>query len=68
MFPSGCIPKISINRPSEVMPKKEKKRKMKKGFLEPPKWKYKEIREEKKRGEKAEKEKAEKEKREKKKK
>ncbi|XP_042350814.1 photoreceptor ankyrin repeat protein [Plectropomus leopardus] len=61
IFPSGCIPKIDVSRPTEATPKKEKKKKKKKDkrFLEPPKWKYKEAREEKKR---AEKEKAEKEK------
>ncbi|XP_070815535.1 photoreceptor ankyrin repeat protein [Chaetodon trifascialis] len=49
VFPSGCIPKINITRPSESTPKKEKKKKKKEnGFLELPKWKYKEIREEKK--------------------
>ncbi|XP_044203989.1 ankyrin repeat domain-containing protein 33B [Thunnus albacares] len=69
VFPSGCIPKISINRPSEATPKKEKKKKKKdKGFLEPPKWKYKEIREEKKKEkERVEKDKSEKEKKEKRK-
>ncbi|KAL7406976.1 hypothetical protein ABVT39_001055 [Epinephelus coioides] len=66
IFPSGCIPKIDISRPSEATPKKEKKKKRRdKGFLEPPKWRYKEIKDEKK---KAEKEKAEKEKKEKEKK
>ncbi|XP_022046740.2 photoreceptor ankyrin repeat protein [Acanthochromis polyacanthus] len=67
VFPSGCIPKISIDRPSEATPKKEKKKKKKKekGFLEPPKWKYKEIREEKKK-EKEEKEREAKEKKQKK--
>lgn len=59
VFPSGCIPKINVDRPSEATPKKEKKKKKKdKGYLEPPKWKYKEIKEEKKK----EKKKAEKEK------
>lgn len=68
VFPSGCIPKISVNRPSGPMPKKEKKKKkMEKGFLEPPKWKYKEIKDEKKRENKAEKERAQKEKGEKRK-
>lgn len=70
VFPSGCIPKINISTPSEPTPKKEKKRKKKKmdkGFLEPPKWKYKELKDEKKKEKKkAEKEKAEKEKKEKK--
>ncbi|XP_023279231.1 ankyrin repeat domain-containing protein 33B-like [Seriola lalandi dorsalis] len=65
VFPSGCIPQINISRPTEATPKKEKKKKKKKekGFLEPPKWKYKEIKDEKKREKKkAEKDKAEKEK------
>ncbi|TWW62185.1 Ankyrin repeat domain-containing protein 33B [Takifugu flavidus] len=45
VFPSGCIPTISVRGPSEAAPKKEKKRKtMDKRFLEPPKWKYKESR------------------------
>lgn len=67
VFPSGCIPKISINS-TEPMPKKEKKRKMKQGFLQPPKWKYKEIKEEKKKEKKrAEKDKEDKEKKESKK-
>ncbi|XP_051271774.1 ankyrin repeat domain-containing protein 33B [Dicentrarchus labrax] len=69
VFPSGCIPKIDILRPSEPTPKKEKKkRKMDKRFLEPPKWKYKEIKDEKKKEKKkSEKEKADKEKKDKKK-
>ncbi|XP_059186346.1 photoreceptor ankyrin repeat protein [Centropristis striata] len=64
VFPSGCIPKIDIIRPTEATPKKEKKKKKKdKRFLEPPIWKYKEAKEEKKREQKrAEKEKEEKEK------
>lgn len=66
VFPSGCIPKISVCRPSEATPKKGKKKKMDKSFLEPPKWKYKEIKDEKKKEKKAEKEKAEKAKKEKK--
>lgn len=61
MFPSGCIPKIDVIRPTEATPKKEKKKKKKdKGFLEPPMWRYKEIKDEKKK----EKKKAEKEKQE----
>uniref|UniRef100_UPI0037E816C9 photoreceptor ankyrin repeat protein n=1 Tax=Semicossyphus pulcher TaxID=241346 RepID=UPI0037E816C9 len=70
VFPSGCIPQININRPTEATPKKEKKKKKKKekGFLEPPIWKYKEVKEEKKREKKkAEEEKAKKEKKENKK-
>ncbi|XP_074489791.1 photoreceptor ankyrin repeat protein [Sebastes fasciatus] len=65
IFPSGCIPKIDISRPSDATPKKEKKKKKKRenGFLELPKPRYKEIKEEKKREKKkADKEKAEKEK------
>ncbi|XP_075966513.1 photoreceptor ankyrin repeat protein [Anarhichas minor] len=62
VFPSGCIPKIDVVRPSDATPKKEKKKKKKKknkkGFLEPPVWRYKEIKDEKKK----EKKKAEKEK------
>lgn len=47
--PSGSIPDISVDRPSDSTPKKEKKRKNKgKGKLEPPKWIYKEQQEEKK--------------------
>ncbi|XP_041671672.1 ankyrin repeat domain-containing protein 33B [Cheilinus undulatus] len=71
VFPSGCIPQINISRPTEATPKKEKKKKkMDKGFLEPPKWKYKEIKDEKKKEKKKaekEKEKAEKDKKESKK-
>ncbi|XP_061544745.1 LOW QUALITY PROTEIN: ankyrin repeat domain-containing protein 33B [Phycodurus eques] len=48
VFPSGCIPQININRSTEATPKKEKKKKAEKGYLEPPKWRYKEIKEEKK--------------------
>ncbi|XP_077429317.1 photoreceptor ankyrin repeat protein [Vanacampus margaritifer] len=60
VFPSGCIPQININRPTEPTPKKEKKKKkLEKGYLEPPKWKYKAIKDEKKK-EKREKEKTEK--------
>ncbi|XP_038552123.1 photoreceptor ankyrin repeat protein [Micropterus salmoides] len=36
VFPSGCIPKINVSRPSEATPKKEKKKKKERGFLEPP--------------------------------
>lgn len=42
VFPSGCIPKISVCGPSEAAPKKEKQKRMDEGFLEPPRWKYKE--------------------------
>ncbi|XP_034388087.1 ankyrin repeat domain-containing protein 33B [Cyclopterus lumpus] len=39
VFPSGCIPKIDVSRPSDATPKKEKKKKKKaKSLLEPPKW------------------------------
>lgn len=49
IFPSGCIPKIEVTRSSEPTPKKEKKNKRQKGYLEPPVWKYKEAKLEKKR-------------------
>lgn len=63
VFPSGCIPKINVDRPTEATPKKEKKKKREKGYLEPPKWKYREIKDEKKKEKKkAEKEMGEKEK------
>lgn len=45
MFPSGCIPNISISRPTDATPKKQKKKKTERGFLEPPKWRYKEAKE-----------------------
>ncbi|XP_032406259.1 photoreceptor ankyrin repeat protein [Xiphophorus hellerii] len=49
VFPSGCIPQINVNKPSDPTPKKEKKKKKKdKGCLEPPTWKYKEHKDEKK--------------------
>ncbi|XP_056241131.1 photoreceptor ankyrin repeat protein [Seriola aureovittata] len=48
IFPSGCIPKIEVTKSGEPTPKKEKKKKRQKGYLEPPIWKYKEAREEKK--------------------
>lgn len=67
VFPSGCIPKINVSRPVEATPKKQKKKKMERGFLEPPKWKYKEAREEKKKEKKSEKEKKDQEKKEKRK-
>lgn len=48
VFPSGFIPDISVDRPSDSTPKKEKKRKNKgRGKLEPPMWTYKEQQEEK---------------------
>lgn len=63
IFPSGCIPKIEVTKSGERTPKKEKKNKRQKGYLEPPVWKYKEAKDEKKR----EKKKQEKEKEEQKK-
>ncbi|KAA0713029.1 Ankyrin repeat domain-containing protein 33B [Triplophysa tibetana] len=62
VFPSGCVPQIKVTKTSEATPKKEKKKKKQKGYLEPPKWKYKEAKNEKKREKKAMKEKEEKEK------
>lgn len=49
IFPSGCIPKIEVTKSSDPTPKKEKKKKRQKGYLEPPVWKYKEAKAEKKR-------------------
>lgn len=49
IFPSECIPKIEVTKSSGPTPKKEKKKKRQKGYLEPPIWKYKEAKEEKKR-------------------
>ncbi|XP_068196453.1 photoreceptor ankyrin repeat protein [Antennarius striatus] len=49
IFPSGGIPKIEVTKSTEPTPKKEKKKKRQQGYLEPPVWKYKEAREEKKR-------------------
>ncbi|KAM6980731.1 photoreceptor ankyrin repeat protein-like [Aplochiton taeniatus] len=49
VLPTGCIPQIKVNKSGEPTPKKEKKKKRHKGYLEPPMWKYKEIKEEKKR-------------------
>ncbi|CAB1433813.1 unnamed protein product [Pleuronectes platessa] len=57
VFPSGCIPRIEVTRSGEPTPKKEKKKKREKGYLEPPVWKYKEAKEEKKRAKKQEKQK-----------
>ncbi|XP_077056064.1 photoreceptor ankyrin repeat protein [Siphateles boraxobius] len=62
VFPSGCIPQIKVTKSSEPTPKKVKKNKRQKGYLEPPKWKYKEAKDEKKKEKKALKEKEEKEK------
>ncbi|XP_060914026.1 photoreceptor ankyrin repeat protein [Labrus mixtus] len=49
IFPSGCVPKIEVTKSGEPTPKKEKKKKRQRGYLEPPVWKYKEAKEEKKR-------------------
>lgn len=48
IFPSGCIPKIEVTKSTDPTPKKEKKKKRQKGYLEPPVWKYKEAKDEKK--------------------
>ncbi|CAG07422.1 unnamed protein product [Tetraodon nigroviridis] len=40
IFPSGCIPKIEVTKSSGPTPKKEKKKKRQKGYLEPPVWKF----------------------------
>ncbi|TSP79501.1 Ankyrin repeat domain-containing protein 33B [Bagarius yarrelli] len=59
IFPIGCIPQIKVIKSTDPTPKKEKKRKMSKGYLEPPIWKYKEVKMEKKKAKKRlEKEKA----------
>ncbi|KAF3696870.1 Photoreceptor ankyrin repeat protein [Channa argus] len=47
IFPSGCIPAIEVTKSVEPTPKKEKKTKRQKGYLEPPVWKYKEAKVEK---------------------
>ncbi|XP_077458154.1 photoreceptor ankyrin repeat protein [Stigmatopora argus] len=62
IFPSGCVPKIEVTRSGEPTQKKEKKKKLHNGYLEPPVWRYKEAKEEKKR-EKKQKEKEQEEKR-----
>ncbi|XP_051947998.1 photoreceptor ankyrin repeat protein-like [Xyrauchen texanus] len=59
VFPAGCIPQIKVIKSGEPTPKKQKKNKKSKYHLEPPVWKYKEAKEERK---KKEKEKAEQEK------
>ncbi|XP_051518076.1 photoreceptor ankyrin repeat protein-like [Myxocyprinus asiaticus] len=59
VFPAGCIPQIKVTKSGEPTPKKQKKNKKSKYHLEPPVWKYKEAKEERK---KKEKEKAEQEK------
>ncbi|XP_056095040.1 ankyrin repeat domain-containing protein 33B [Rhinichthys klamathensis goyatoka] len=62
VFPSGCIPQVQVTKSGEPTPKKEKKKRRTKGYLEPPIWKYKEAKEEKKKEKKkSEQEKAEKE-------
>lgn len=48
IFPTSCIPQIKVTKSADPTPKKEKKRKMTKGYLEPPVWKYKEAKMEKK--------------------
>lgn len=48
VFPTGCVPQIKVTKSSDPTPKKEKKRKISKGYLEPPVWKYKEAKLEKK--------------------
>ncbi|XP_020490689.1 photoreceptor ankyrin repeat protein [Labrus bergylta] len=57
IFPSGCVPKIEVTKSGEPTPKKEKKKKRQRGYLEPPVWKYKEAKEEKKREKKQQQEK-----------
>ncbi|XP_026188937.1 photoreceptor ankyrin repeat protein [Mastacembelus armatus] len=54
IFPSGCIPKIEVTKSTDPTPKKEKKKKRQKGYLEPPVWRYKEAKMEKKREKKRE--------------
>ncbi|TRY66481.1 hypothetical protein DNTS_005372 [Danionella cerebrum] len=48
VFPAGCVPQIKVTKSGEKTPKKEKKNKRTKGYLEPPVWKYKEAKEERK--------------------
>ena len=55
IFPSGCIPRIEVTRSSDPTPKKEINKKKDKRYLEPPVWKYKEAKVEKKRVKKQEK-------------
>ncbi|KAK1151007.1 photoreceptor ankyrin repeat protein [Acipenser oxyrinchus oxyrinchus] len=58
VFPVGCIPQIKVSKSMEPTPKKEKKKKSKsKHFLELPKWRYKELKEERKKVEKEKEEK-----------
>ncbi|XP_023688423.2 photoreceptor ankyrin repeat protein [Paramormyrops kingsleyae] len=47
VFPAGCIPQIKVIRAGEATPRKEKMRRKTRGYLEPPKWKYREIKEDK---------------------
>lgn len=54
VFPAGCVPQIKVTKSGEPTPKKEKKSKRNKGYLEPPIWKYKEAKEEKKKEKKKE--------------
>ncbi|XP_043938394.1 photoreceptor ankyrin repeat protein [Protopterus annectens] len=62
IFPDDCIPKIKLIKASPPTRKKDKKQKTKnKNYLEPPKWRYKELKEEKKRAEELEEERKEKE-------
>ncbi|XP_071203476.1 photoreceptor ankyrin repeat protein-like [Salvelinus alpinus] len=49
VFPYGCIPTITFTKSAEKTPKKAKKTKRHKGHLEPPVWKYKSDKQEKKR-------------------
>ncbi|KAM9855226.1 photoreceptor ankyrin repeat protein [Aulostomus maculatus] len=48
IFPSGCIPKIEVTKSGEPTPKKEKKKKTDKSYLEPPVWRYKELKQDRK--------------------
>ncbi|GAA6100519.1 photoreceptor ankyrin repeat protein [Tachysurus ichikawai] len=48
VFPASCIPQIKVTKSADPTPKKEKKKKMSRGYLEPPVWKYKEAKMEKK--------------------
>ncbi|XP_029578383.1 photoreceptor ankyrin repeat protein-like [Salmo trutta] len=48
VFPYGCIPTITFTKSAEKTPKKAKKTKRHKGHLEPPVWKYKSDKQEKK--------------------
>ncbi|KAM9445080.1 photoreceptor ankyrin repeat protein [Clarias gariepinus] len=48
VFPTSCVPVIKVTKTPDPTPKKEKKSKMCKGHLEPPVWRYKEAKMEKK--------------------